>query len=614
MSEKTEATRAQVMCRTACPQGGGALELEPFYRASRFLSSILDLDELLRAILEEGLAAVHGTRGFVSLINRSTGELEFRFTAGQGWDAHPFRALKIMDGPGQGITIWVAANGVPYVSGDVRRDPHYVMFFPDVRSEIAVPLVDSEGCTIGVLNIESEEIDAFSQRDLQLLLALSNQASIAISVADYRAREAALIGIGNELASSTQMDELLRRVVRLSAELLRADDCSIFSLSPDGGRLILGASGDMLAPYLGTLTYKVGEGLTGWVAQHGASARVADVREDPRWRGLYPELPAEAIEAYLAVPVFRRKGLWGVLRVVRRKSASSIVRTDFTVRDENLLTTLAGQVGAAINQQILIDRQLQMERMAAWGEMSARSAHMIGNKVFALKGQLNELEHLAQGAEFSRGDVLDVVQRSRQSLFRLEEILTEFRDFLMATHLDRKPVELNELVQGTVREDFARGGPVTVRVETAEGLPLVAADGAKLRRALSELLENAANHQEGGEIRVVTGPWGETERVAHPEIPLRRDWAREGGAVRLEVMDQGPGIPQEHKERLFTPFFTTRAKGMGLGLSIVKGIIDAHQGAIAEVGREGEGAHFLIVLPGLPPESEGAPNGGGTAA
>lgn len=587
------------------PVGAEAVEIESFYRAGRFLSSILDIDELLRAILEEGLAAARGTRGFVGLVNRTTGELELRITAGQGWDVHPVRSIPISDEPGKGITIWVVRSGIPYVTSDVRKDPHYVMFFPDVRSEIVVPLVNRDGRTIGIINIESEQIDAFNQRDLQLLVALANQAAIAISVANYRAREAALIEIGNELASSTDMDELLDCVVRSSAELLRADDCSLFQLNPDGERLVLRASGDLLKPYVGSVTYRLGEGLTGWVAQHGRSTRVSDVRADNRWRGLYPELPRESLESYLAAPIYTRSGMWGVLRVVRRKPASSLIRNDFTERDEKLLNTLARQVGAAVSQQTLMDRQVQMERMAAWGEMSARSAHMIGNKVFALKGQLNELEYLAARPEFSREEVLEVVQRAKTGVFRLEEILMEFRDFLMATHLDRKPVDLNELVASTVRESFGRGGAVEVKVELAPDLPRVPADAAKLRRAISELLENAVNHQlEGGEIRVVTGLWGSEERELYPQIPSSGLPARAGGAVRLEVLDRGPGIPEENKARLFAPFFTTRSKGMGLGLSIVKGVVDAHQGVISEVGTAGNGAHFIIVLPALRPDEE----------
>lgn len=587
------------------PVGVEAVELESFYRAGRFLSSILNIDELLAAILEEGLSAVGGTRGFVGLVNRTTGELELRITAGLGWDERHVRTIPITDEPTKGITLRVVRSGVPYVTGDVRRDPHYVMFFPDVRSEIAVPLVNRDGRTIGVINVESEEIDAFSQRDLQLLVSLANQAAIAISVANYRAREATLIEIGNDLASSTDMDELLACVVERSGELLRADDCSLFQLNPDGDRLILRASGQLLQPYIGSVTYRLGEGLTGWVAQHGQTTRVSDVRSDSRWRGLYPELPQASLESYLAAPVYTRSGMWGVLRVVRRKLASSVIRNDFTERDEKLLSTLARQVGAAITQQTLMDRQLQMERMAAWGEMSARSAHMIGNKVFALKGQLNELEYLAGRPEFSREEVLEVVQRAKTGVFRLEEILMEFRDFLMATHLDLKRVDLNELVASTVRETFGRGGAVEAHVELACELPRVSADAIKLRRAISELLENAVNHQlDGGEIRIITGPWGPEERERYPNVPFTGLWSRPGGAVRLEVIDRGPGIPNENKARLFTPFFTTRSKGMGLGLSIVKGIVDAHQGAISEVGRPGEGAHFLIVLPAQRSEEE----------
>lgn len=581
------------------PVGAEALELESFYRAGRFLSSILNIHELLRAILEEGLDAVRGTRGFVGLVDRSTGELELRITAGQGWEEQPVRRIPIREEPGHGITIWVVCTGVPYVSGDVRQDPHYIMFFPDVRSEIAVPLVNRDGRVIGVINIESEEPNAFSQRDLQLLAALSNQAAIAISVANLRQRETLLIEIGSELATSSDMEALLGCLVRRSLDLLRADDCSIFELNPARDRLILRAS-SMLEGQRGALTYRIGEGLTGWVAQHLVPARVANVREDPRWRGLFPELPPEEIEAYLGVPVFQRNEPWGVLRVLRRKPANSIIRNDFTPRDEALLTTLARLGGASIAQQTLVARQLQMERMAAWGEMSARSAHMIGNKVFALKGQLNELEHLARQEQVTSEGVLEVVERAKQGVFHLEEILTEFRDFLMATHLDRKPLDLNALVQETVRATFSQAGPIQARVETAPDLPPVSADAGKLRRAIGELLENAATHMGNeGTIEVRTSTWGPVEREAYPQVHFAGS-ARESGVVRLEVIDSGPGVPEENKPRLFAPFFTTRAKGMGLGLSIVKGIVDAHQGTVAEVGAEGQGAHFIILLPAAP--------------
>lgn len=605
-------------------QPADPIELESFYRARRFLGSILDLDELLRALLEEGLEAVRGTRGFVGLLNRPRGELELRITAGRGWDTLPIRTLPIREAPGSGITVQVVRTGEPYLTGDVRRDPHYRMFFPDVRSELAVPLVNRDGWTLGVLNIESEVVDAFSHRDLQLLISLANQAAIAISVARLRAREAALLEFGNHLASTADPDDLLQRATQAAAEILRADECSLFQVDETGENLILRAAGPDGHDWVGRVTYRVGEGLTGWVAEHGATLRVPNVREDPRWRGLYPALQEDTVEAFLATPISPQGTLWGVLRAVRRQprpeDAHALMPQEFTVRDVLIAETLARQVAASLTRQLLMEQQLRMERLAAWGELSARAAHMIGNKVFALKGQLNELEHLTRAPHLEAREVLDVVARARRSTGQLEEILNEFRDFMTATRLDRTATDLNELVRAVVTETIPRADAPAVQLELDPDLPPVQVDAAKLRRALSELLENAVIHQgPRGTLTLRTGLWGAADAARWPALvvaarritgrppadaapPLPEDPAGAEPvpppAVRIEVQDEGPGIRDTARSRLFDPFYTTRSRGMGLGLSIVKGIVEAHDGAITEVGRPGEGAHFVILIPG----------------
>jgi signal transduction histidine kinase len=586
-------------------------ELEPFHRVGRFLSSILDLNQLLRAILEEALATVGATRAFVALVDRRRGELILRFTAGTGWEREQRRRrIKISDAPGHGITSYVAATGLPYVSGDVTRDPRYVMYFPDVQSELAVPLLDRHGRTIGVLNLEDERPNAFSPQDQQLMVALASQASIAITVADYRAREAALIEIGSELNAIGDPGQLMQRVIRTAAALLRADECSLFTLDTSRERLILRASRGPLAKRIGEATYRLGEGLTGWVAEHACAARVADVLSDPRWRGLYPERPPEEIDAYLAVPITGREGLLGVLRAVRRKRATLPLAqpfgNHFTEEDEALLTTLAGQVGAALTQQRLVDRLVQTERMAAWGELSARTAHMIGNRVFAIKGHLNELEHRLASPPRPGEELRELVGQIKQGVFRLEEILQEFRDFVMATQVQTAEVSLAELLQSVTAEAAAAG--LAIRLEVAPDLPHIPGDASRLRRAFEELVENAAHHQAaGGGLVVTAGPVTSATRTrllgaegsGEPLLPAPGDAHIPEPGVVVEFIDRGPGIPPKDKDRLFQPFFTTRAKGMGLGLSIVKGILDAHGGSIREVGRPGEGAHFLILLPAL---------------
>src|SRR6185503_6039304 len=107
MEEKAENQEDERTPEPLAPDAAEAMVLESFYRVGRFLSSILDIDQLLKAILEEGLDAVRGTRGFVGLVNRSTGELELRITAGQGWENAPSLRIPITDEPGTGITIRV---------------------------------------------------------------------------------------------------------------------------------------------------------------------------------------------------------------------------------------------------------------------------------------------------------------------------------------------------------------------------------------------------------------------------------------------------------------------------------------------------------------------------
>jgi len=103
-------------------------------------------------------------------------------------------------------------------------------------------------------------------------------------------------------------------------------------------------------------------------------------------------------------------------------------------------------------------------------------------------------------------------------------------------------------------------------------------DPVLFRQALQNLVDNAIKFSpEGGVIR----------------ISLRED----DNGCTVEVGDAGPGIPDDAKSKIFTPFFTSRAKGMGLGLSIVKGIVEAHHGRICETGNQGDGARFIIFLP-----------------
>ena len=332
--------------------------------------------------------------------------------------------------------------------------------------------------------------------------------------------------------------------------------------------------------------------MTGWVADSGQPVSLDDPQKDPRWRGKYVEFPSAEIAHFLAVPIESRGKSIGAIRVIRRVTDNPYLDNRFTESEQRVLQSIAEQVATGLENIRNVDAMLRSERMIAWGELSAKSSHMIGNRVFALKGDVNELEHLLAERDCNVEELRGLQKSLWTNVMRIEEILQDFRDFLTATVIVREVGDFNSVVEETVKEVFPRRSKVALDLDLAKGLPLVSMDEKKLRRAISELVENSLNYVEEGRLRVATS-------LLSPEERKRLRLSKDKRFVCLELEDTGPGVREEQKEAIFRPFYSNRVKGMGLGLSIVKGIIDAHGGRVFEAGEEGKGAKFVILLPAV---------------
>lgn len=569
-------------------------ELACIQEAMAFAAMTGDLPNLLQGILTRGLKIVNAYRGFIAMTDFDSGQLTIQSVDGPGWNDDKRRQrLEWHAGEGKGITTFVAATGKPYRTGNVKDDPYYLRSFDDVVSELAVPILDSQRRTRGVINVDAPRLDAFNDQNTNMLLALANIASMGICIDDHRNREQAFVEIGTELAVSTDIPSLLSKVIRVAADVLRFEDCTLFMLDKERQILTLEASRGLLNDQIGHASYKVGEGLTGWIAEHDLPIRTTKPDTDPRWLGLHREFGPEEIGAFLGVPIENSDGIIGVLRATRRKGKFPWFPNEFTADDELVLSSIASQVGAMVQNLKLMDRVVNAERMAAWGEMSARSAHMMGNRIFAIKGDLNELNYqLSQLPEDDRGELVDLAGSMNRGVSRLEEILQEFRDFVMATQIAQKEIDVKELVKESVEEFVPKRSPVRLELTLASDLPPILGDAVKLKRCFAELIENAISFQvDGGLLRVATSLATTREASSTCGLRTKRRY------IRVEFADAGPGVPDDDKGKIFTPFFTSRAKGMGLGLSIVKGIVEAHRGGICEIGRQGSGARFVIFLP-----------------
>ncbi len=217
--------------------------LSLLYQVSNVIHSTLDSQEALQLIVSEAVRLMRASSGSVVLINPTSGFLEIH--AAQGL---PASAARLQLRLGEGITGWVARHGKPARVGDVTQDARYVAARSGVRSELAVPL-EVNGETRGVLNVDSDRVDAFSPDDQELLQELSVQAAKVIQntwlYEQLRLKARlfeSLVSVSRTINSTLNLDEALRAITREACVLMHARMCSLMMLDESREWLDLRAS------------------------------------------------------------------------------------------------------------------------------------------------------------------------------------------------------------------------------------------------------------------------------------------------------------------------------------------------------------------------------------
>jgi signal transduction histidine kinase len=232
-----------------------------------------------------------------------------------------------------------------------------------------------------------------------------------------------------------------------------------------------------------------------------------------------------------------------------------------------------------LSEVMELEEQLRLkDSLARLGEMTAGIAHEFRNGLATIHGysRLLDLDRLEPTYR-------PYVQGIRDETEALKEVVTNFLNFAKPTELTLTPVDMSMLAERAadeVRADArARGGDVVVRGEFTR----VDGDEILLRQALSNLCRNAF---EACDLAAIP-----------PRIVIEGQCDATHGVLRISVSDNGPGIPDSVSERLFRPFFTTKAHGTGLGLALVQKIVVTHNGRVAVVNEDGGGATFTVTLP-----------------
>jgi signal transduction histidine kinase len=240
----------------------------------------------------------------------------------------------------------------------------------------------------------------------------------------------------------------------------------------------------------------------------------------------------------------------------------------------------------------------ERDRLATLGEMSAGLAHEIRNPLAAIKGAI---QYLDPGK--LPPDDREFLEIMVDEVDRLNTVVSQFLDYSRPLRPTLAPTDVNDVLTRTFKLLQAeRPENVTLSLELADWLPRVQADAEQLRQVFLNLALNAFQAMpRGGRLTVST-------YASRDEVSFWREGGRRGDLVEIRFRDSGPGIPEDAQESIFVPFYTTKEKGTGLGLAICQRIIKAHQGSIVVHSSPGEGAEFVISLPGLREERPSAPS------
>jgi signal transduction histidine kinase len=300
-----------------------------------------------------------------------------------------------------------------------------------------------------------------------------------------------------------------------------------------------------------------------------------DVLEDPEVSREAGAL-LQALGAEVIVPLVAEARAVGFLALGSRRHGDV-----FAYAEMGLLRDLAPAVAVAVDRALLLREHAARERLAALGQVAAVMIHEIKNPLGIIK--------VATGAIRKRlsmdGSALELSRCIEEEVDRMNATLGQILAFARPRSPELRAVDLADLarrVLARLQPEFETAGVRATVV--ANGAPAARADAGQMEQVLVNLLLNARFAMpQGGEVRIeVHG--------------VRRMLGRR--AVQLVVADDGQGMSEETRARVFQPFFSTRPGGTGLGLAIVKQILDEHRGEIAVESQTGQGARFIVTLPG----------------
>jgi PAS domain S-box-containing protein len=538
-----------------------------------------------------------------------------------------------LDGTKKGITVRAASTRKPFLVPDVKKDKDYVAGVPGIQSELGVPVI-AEDRVLGVLDVESRELGAFDEKDVTLLQILASHAATAISNLERRKeienrsnQITSLMKSSTDMIHSTGLRQRLQKIAEAIKELgwrravIRLTDKNMETLNPQD--VVTAGLMDEEIEYLWN-NRQPGQV---WRERFGpkyARFRIGEFYHFPwsdPWvreefsKGTIPSKlsPEEMVDwdpqDLLYAPLRLADGrIVGVVSIDdpldgRRPTKESLAPLELflhqaavAIENAKLIQQLdeakkeikeyANQLEVKVKQRTkelteAQNRLLKSERLATIGEIAAMVGHDLRNPLTGIAGATYYLKMKSSPK---------IGKKTREMLDLIEEDI-EYSNKIINDLLEysrEMQLELTEATPRIIMKEalFLVKVPKNIQVlDLTQTEPKINVDAKKTKRVFVNIIRNAIDAMsKGGKLTI------KSKKI--------------DGNLEIAFIDTGIGMPKDIVEKLWTPLFTTKAKGMGLGLAICKRVTEAHGGNISAESTVGKGTTFTVTIP-IKPRLEG---------
>jgi PAS domain S-box-containing protein len=396
------------------------------------------------------------------------------------------------------------------------------------------------------------ELMAASGRKTPIILSAS-------AIYDRAGNMAGTIGVAHDLTEIRRLEDELARKNRFMANILRDSADAIITMDPN----------DVVTSW-----NKGAESIFGYAASEMIGKSVELI------------VPPELREARELESISRRFRAQGAVRshqterITKDGRRIHVIFTRTAIRDDSGNVVGSSSVVKDVTSVRSLEKQLaDAEHLATIGELSAGLAHEIKNPLAGIKGAIDVIRDSLPATDRNREILGDVIHEVN----RIDKIVRDLLNYAKPKPPSHSSIELFELVQRIVAigQATSKVDSPPIRVTRLAPIPAFTGDETQLEQVLLNLLLNAQNAivSSGGHIEVVLG------------------YDRETAVVRMEVKDDGPGIPESIRKKIFQPFFTTRTDGAGLGLATCLKNVQYHGGSIEVHSEVGRGTTFAVTIP-----------------